>query len=84
MATLAHDVWDVHGAFSLYIKICWQSLYRVFPTGGWGSPPTNKKFAHLPPPHQIFIPSHQKLIQPNEKIKTLFLVVVIAAVPFLF
>ena len=84
MATLAHDVCDVHGAFSLYIKTCWQSLYRVFPTGGWGSPSTNKKFAHLLPPHQIFIPSYQKLIQPNEKIKTLFLVVVIAPVPFLF
>ena len=52
--------------------------------GNGGVPPTNQKFAHLPPPHQIFIPSHQKLIQPNEKIKTLLLVVVIAAVPFLF
>ena len=55
MATLAHDVRDVHGAASLYIKTCWQSLYGVFPTGGMGESPTNKKFAHSPPPHQIFI-----------------------------
>ena len=79
---LAHDVCDVHGAFSLYMKTCWQSLYRVFPARGWGSPPTNKKFADLPPPHQIFIPFHQKSIQSNKKIKTSFLTVVIAPVPF--
>ena len=36
MATLEHDVCDVHGASSLYIKTCWQSLYRVFPTGWMG------------------------------------------------
>ena len=34
MTTLAHDVCDVHGGSSLYIKTCWQSLYKVFPTGG--------------------------------------------------
>ena len=45
MTTLAHAVCDVHGAFSLYIKTCWQSLYRVFPTGGWGSPPPTKNFS---------------------------------------
>ena len=33
-ATLTHDVCDVHGASSLYIKTCWQSLDRVFPTEG--------------------------------------------------
>ena len=38
MVTLAHDVCDVHGAFSLYIKTCWQSLYRVFPTGWMFAP----------------------------------------------
>ena len=75
MATLEHDVCDVHGAFSLYIKTCWQSLYRVFPTGGMGSPLFNQKFAHSPPPHQIFISSHQKSSQPNKKIKTSFLAV---------
>ena len=74
MATLAHDVCDVHGASSLYIKTCWQSLYRVFPTGGMaGSPPTNQKFAHSLPPHEIFITSHQKSSQPNKKVKTSFL-----------
>ena len=45
MATLAHDVCDVHRASLLYIKTCWQSLYEVFPTGGWGSPATNQTFA---------------------------------------
>ena len=58
MATLAHDVCDVHGASSLYIKTCWQSLYGVFPTGGMGESLTNKKFAHSPPSHQIlFLPT---------------------------
>ena len=84
MATLAHDVCDVHGASSLYMKTCWQSLYGVFRTGGMGESPNNKKFAHLPPPHQIFIPSHQKSIQPNKKIKASVLAVVIVPVPFLF
>ena len=68
MATLEHGVCDVHGASSLYIKNCWQSLYRVFPIGGMDeSPPTNQKCAHSPPPHQIFVPSHQKSSQPNKK-----------------
>ena len=40
-----------------------------------GVPPTNQKFAHPPPPHQIFIPSHQKSSQSNKKIKTSFLAV---------
>ena len=36
MATLEHDVCDVHGASSLYIKTCWQSssvyvyVYRLY------------------------------------------------------
>ena len=34
MDTLEHDVCDVHGASSWYIKTFWQSLYRVFLTGG--------------------------------------------------
>ena len=52
VATLAHDVCDVHVASYLYVKTC---------------PPTNKKFAHSSPPHQIFIPYHPKSIQPNKK-----------------
>ena len=36
IATLAHDVCDVHGGSSLYIKTCWQSLCRVFSTGRVG------------------------------------------------
>ena len=83
MATLAYDVSDVHGASSLYIKTCWQSLCRVFPTGGWSSPPTNQKCVHSLPPHQTFIASHQKSIQLNKKIIS-FLGTAIASVPFLF
>ena len=71
MATLAHDVCDVHGASLLYIKTYWQGLYRVCPTGRMGESPTNKKFTHSPPPYQICIPSHRKLIQPNEKNKNI-------------
>ena len=45
-------------------------VYTGFPQlEGWESPPTNQKFAHWPPSHQIFIPSHQKSIQPNKKNK---------------
>ena len=84
MATLEHNVCDVHGASSLYIKTCWKSLYRVFPIWGIGEFTTKQKFAHSPHPHQICIPSHQKSIQPNKIIKTLVLTVVIAPVPFLF
>ena len=84
MDTLAHDACDVHRASSLYIKTCWQSLYKVFPTGRMGESPTNQIFALLPPPHQTVIPSHQKSIQRNEKIKTSFLAVAIAPLPFFF
>ena len=52
MATLAHDVCDVHGATSLYIKTCWQSLYRVFPTAGMG------ESSHQPKICVIFSFSH--------------------------
>ena len=43
MATLAHDVCDVHGAALLYIKTCWQGLYRVFATGRMGESPHQQK-----------------------------------------
>ena len=84
MATLAHDVCDVRGASLLYIKTCWQILYRIFLLTGWGSPATNQKFAHSAPLHQIFIPSHQKSIQPNRKIKTSLLAVVLLLFHFYF
>ena len=82
--TLAHDVCDMRRASSLYIKTFWQILYRIFLLTGWGSPPTNQKFVHSVPLHRIFIPSHQNSIQPNSKIKTSLLAVVIAPVPYLF
>ena len=69
MATVEHDVCHVHGASSLYIKTCLQSFSRFSLLGGWGSPPTNQKFAHSPPPNEIFIPSHQKSSQPKKKNK---------------
>ena len=61
MATLAHDVCDVHGASTLYIKHVGK-VYTGFSLLGWGSPTTNQKFAHSPPPHQIFIPFDQNII----------------------
>ena len=68
MATLEHDVCDVHGA---------SKFIHCFPYWGDGGvpPPTNQKFSHSPPPHQICVPSHQKSSQPNKKIKTSFLAV---------
>ena len=80
MATLAHDVYGVHRASTLHIKTGF-SLLR-----GWGAgvgPPTTKNLLIHPPPHQIFIPSYQKSIEPNKKIKTSFLAIVIAPVAFL-
>ena len=47
MATLEHDVCDVHGTSSLYIKSYLQSLYRVFPTGRMGESPHQPKFCWL-------------------------------------
>ena len=59
MATLEHDVCDVHGASSslyvmctLYIKTYWQGFYRVFPTRGMGEslhPPKIYSFTPSPP-----------------------------------
>ena len=67
MATVAHDVCDVHGAFSLYIKTCWQSLYRVFPAGGMGESPHQPKICSFTPSPPNLVLSHQKSIQPNKK-----------------
>ena len=49
------DVCDVHGASSLYIKTCWQSLYRVSPTGGMGeSPHQSKIYSFTPSPPNFY------------------------------
>ena len=59
MATLAHDACDVHGASLLYIKTCWQGLYRVFPTGRMGESPHQQKicsFTPFPPNFYSFPP----------------------------
>ena len=69
MATLPHDVSDMHGASSLYIKTCWQSYTGFLLLEWWGIPPTNQKFAHAPSPYQIFILYHQESIQPNKEKK---------------
>ena len=59
--------------------------YRIFPTGAMGeSPPPAKHLLILPLPTNVLFPPHQKSIQPNRKMKTSFLAVVIAPVPFLF
>ena len=82
MATLAH-VCDVHGAFSLYIKTSWQSLYKVFPTRGDGgvSPPTKNLLIHSVATKFLFPPTKSQF---NLIKKKSFLAVVIAPVPFLF
>ena len=68
MATLAHDVYDVRGACSLYIKTCGQSsftyVYRVymyictqgFPYGGDGrsTPHETEIFSSSPSPPNFY------------------------------
>ena len=50
MATLEHNVCDVHGASSLYIKTCWKILYR----GRGGVPPQPKIFSFTPSPSNFY------------------------------
>ena len=69
----------------LYIKKPVCKVYTGFSLlGGWGSPPPTKNLPIHPPPHHIFISSHQKSMQTNKKIRMEFLDVVIAPVPFFF
>ena len=82
MATLAHGVCDVLGAFSLYIKNCWQSLCRVFPTGRMGESPHQPNICSFIPSPPSLYSLPQKSIQPNKKMS--FLAVVNAPVPILF
>ena len=58
MATLTHYVCDMHGASSLYIKACWQSLYWVFPTGRDGRvpSPTRNLLIRPSPPNFYSLP----------------------------
>ena len=78
MATWAHDVCDVHGASSLYIKICWQSSFYI-----------SICIIHVcesPTPNIYPLPAksqspHFKSYSPT---KTSYLAVVIAPVSFLF
>ena len=70
--------------FLIVYKNLFAKFIQGFPYWGMGVSSTNQKFAHSPPSHQIFIPSHQKSIQSNKKIKTSFLAVVIPPAAFLF
>ena len=55
MATLAHDVSDVHGAFSLYIKTC--KVYTGFSYwGDGGVPPQTKNLLIHPLPTKFLFP----------------------------
>ena len=49
MVTLEHGVGGVHRASSLYMKICWQSLYMVFPTVGMRESPHKPKICSFTP-----------------------------------
>ena len=99
MVTLAHDICDVHGVSSLYIKTCLQSsfiymynmymynkhIYKVFLTGAMGECPPPAKNLLIPPSPANFysLPTKSQFNLIN-KIKTSFLAVVIAPVQFLF
>ena len=76
-------MWCAWSFFIVYENLL-AKFIQGFPCWGAGESPNQQKFADLPRSHQIFIPFHQKSIQSNKKIKTSFLTVVIAPVPFLF
>ena len=60
-------------------------VYKIFPTGVMGEyPPPAKHLLILPIPTKILFSPHQRSIQPNRNVKTSFLAVVIAPVPFRF
>ena len=77
-------MWCVRSFFIVYKNLLAKFIQGFPYWGDGGVRPNNQKFTQSTPPHQIFIPSHQKSIQSNKKIKTSFLAVVIAPVPFLF
>ena len=87
-------------SFLIVYKTCWKSsftciiciriiyIYRVFPTGGMGEsppPPHQSKISSSPssPPNIYFLPTKSQF-NPIEKIKTLFLAVVVAPVATIF
>ena len=69
--------------FASYFLVSDVNSYRVFPTGRMGGvPPTSQKFGHhLPPNFYSLLTKSQ--FNPIKKLKTSFLAVVIATVPFL-
>ena len=71
MVTLAHDVCNVYGASSLYIKTCWQILYSVFPTGGTEESPHQPKrwsFTSSPPNFYFLSPKVNSTQYKNKNI----------------
>ena len=73
MATLALDVCDVHRASSLYIKTCWQSLYRGFPTGGIEESPTpTKNLLTHPLPTKFLFPPTKSQFNPIKNKSVIF------------
>ena len=74
-------MWCVRSLYIVYKKHIGKVYTGFSLLWRWGCPTTNQKFAHSTPPHQIFIPSPQKSIQPNKK-NISFLAVVTAPVPF--
>ena len=76
MATLVHDVWDVHGAFSLYKNLL-AKFIQDFPYCRDG-----KNLLIHPLPTKFLFPPTKSQFNPIKKIKASFLAVVIAPVPF--
>ena len=72
MATLAHDVCDVHRASSSYTKTCWQSLYRFSPTGGMGESSHQPKICSLTPFPPNFYSLPPKVNSTQYKNKNIF------------
>ena len=82
MATLVHDVWDVHGAFSLYKNLL-AKFIQDFPYWRDGGVPQPTKNLLIHPLHTKFLfPPTKSQFNPIKKIKASFLAVVIAPVPF--
>ena len=81
IANLAHDVCDVCGACTLYIKNILAKFIQGFPYyDDGGVPPPTKNFLIQPLPTRFLFPPTKSQLNPIKKIS--FLAVVTAPVPF--
>ena len=59
-------MWCARSFFIVYENLLVRFVQDFLYWGDGGVLSNNNKFGHLPTPHQIFIPSHRKSIQPNK------------------